>query len=154
MYWNLVSLRIVQWIHISSLAYSEPTVPIVRPVCTKSKCNAGADRGTGSDTKDENLNFLVVGELLEVYSSWQQWDHIVQIVAVITITSSDIDRENCHYETHCAPENTRGGVIERGSLLSIEFWCRNSVHINNLVFSRRSDHCPMITRRVMLGESV
>ena len=154
MYWNLVSLRIVQWIHISSLAYSEPTVPIVRPVCTKSKCNAGADRGTGSDTKDENLNFLVVGG--------QETVGGIFVVTTMGPYCPNCRCDNNHIQWHwpwklslrntlCSRKHT-GGVIERGSLLSIEFWCRNSVHINNLVFSRRSDHCPMITRRVMSGD--
>ena len=154
MYWNLVSLRIVQWIHISSLAYSNPPVPIVRPVCTKSNCNAGADRGTGSDTKDENLNFLVVGGQETVGG-------------IFVVTTMGPYCPNCRCDNNHIQWHWPWKLSLRNTLCSRKHtgrcdWTRkfvvNRVLVQKfspyLVFSRRSDHCPMITRRVMLGESV
>ena len=151
MYWNLVSLRIVQWIHISSLAYSKPTVPIVKPVC---KIKLQRWRWSRHWKWHQ-------GWKPELPGCWRTVGGIF-VVTTMGPYCPNCRCDNNHIQWHwpwklslrntlCSRKHT-GGVIERGSLLSIEFWCRNSVYISNLVFSRRSDHCPMITRRVMSGD--
>ena len=94
--------------------------------CTKSHCDTAAAADAlevtprmkiGTSCSSECLRYLEDRTLLEVpifsatiaggacYILGNNAPKLSD-VALITITSSDIDRENCHYETHCVPENT------------------------------------------------
>ena len=78
---------------------------VMRPLCTKLHCDADS-----ADIALEVTPRMKIGTSWRTVDTCSRWWCRVLFVATmlqngpITITSSDIDRENCHYETHCAPE--------------------------------------------------